>query len=84
MVYQIKILIERKEGILNPEAMVIQNATRQLGYEVENFGCGKYFYYESKEPTEESAKKEARDLSDRLLANPVIEKFKIISIKKIE
>ncbi len=82
MSYLIEILVRRKKGVLDPEAMVISNAIKQLGYNVENFGQAKLFYYVSKQETEVDAKKEAKELSDKLLTNPIIERFDIISIKE--
>lgn len=82
MPYLVKILIERKPGVLNPEAKIIQNAARQIGYDVANFEYGKYFSYASKQKTREKAEEEARELSGKLLANPVIENFKIVSIEE--
>jgi len=82
MPYLVKILVRYKSEVLNPEGRVIENAAKTLGYDVENLDKGKYFSYISKKKTKPETKKQALELSDKFLANPIIEKFDIISIKK--
>jgi phosphoribosylformylglycinamidine synthase subunit PurS len=82
MSYLVKILVEKKTGVLNPEAKAIEGATASLGYDVSDFGCGRQFSYKSKKTTEEDARTEADELSKKLLANLIIEKYNIISIEK--
>jgi phosphoribosylformylglycinamidine synthase len=82
MVYLVKILVRYKEGILNPEARVIGEAAKSLGYDLSNLDKGKYFSYTSGQNTRENVENEASGLSKKLLSNPIIEKFEIISIEE--
>ncbi|MEK6926055.1 MAG: phosphoribosylformylglycinamidine synthase subunit PurS [Nanoarchaeota archaeon] len=81
MSYLIEILVKPKDGILNPEARVIGEAAKSLGYDLKNLNKGKYFSYASEKSTKEEAEKEAKELSEKLLSNPIIEKYEIVSIK---
>ncbi len=85
MPYLVEILVTYKKHIRNPEAGVIQACIRNvLNYDIENMDKGKYFSYVSKQKNEEDTKKEAEELSDKLLANINMETFKILSIKNLD
>jgi phosphoribosylformylglycinamidine synthase subunit PurS len=84
MSYLVEILVTFKSGILNAEAQTIENALKEgLGYEVDDFNKGKYFSYVSRQKTDTAARKEAEELSDKLLANIIIENYKIISVRDV-
>lgn len=82
MSYLVKILVEKKAGVLNPEAKAIEGATASLGYDISNLSCGRQFSYQSKKPTDDDARAEADELSKKLLAKLIIEKYEIISVEK--
>jgi len=84
MGYLVEVLVKYKPGVLNPQGRVIEGAARNLGYKIENLDTGKYFSYVSKMEDENTTKIEALALSNKLLANPVIERFNIVSIKKVK
>lgn len=85
MTYLVKILVEYKPGLLDPEAKTIEKAARgNLGFDIAEFKTGKHFTYISKKLTRHETKKEAVSLADTLLANTVIENYTLLSIKKQE
>lgn len=82
MTYLVKILVRRKEGILNPEAKVIEKAAQQLGYNIGNLDKGNHFSYISEQNTKDKAEKEASELCNKLLANIIIDRYEIVSIEE--
>ena len=82
MSYLVEILVKYKKGLLDPEAKTIQSALAQMGYDVSELKTGKYFSYTSNKKSKEDARKQAEELSNKLLTNPLIENFNIISIKE--
>ncbi len=72
-----KIVVNYKPGILNPEAKTIKNALGSLGYEgIDDIETGKYFQLTfSEELSKDEVDKLTIDLCDRLLTNPVIQRY---------
>ena len=66
--------------MLDPQGKVIQQTLHNMGHEyVHNVRQGKYFEIEIDEENYEIAKKKTEDICKKLLANLVIEDFKIIN-----
>ena len=64
--------------MLDPQGKVIQQTLHNMGLEyVHNVRQGKYFEIEIDEENYEIAKKKTEDICKKLLANLVIEDFKI-------
>ncbi|MEK6918314.1 MAG: phosphoribosylformylglycinamidine synthase subunit PurS [Nanoarchaeota archaeon] len=83
MPYLVKILVEKKPGVLNPEAKAIEGATASLGYNISEFSCGREFSYKSSKSTEKQARAEADELSKKLLANMIVKRYEIVSVEKL-
>jgi phosphoribosylformylglycinamidine synthase len=61
-------------GIADPQGATIERALPALGFEgVHDVQVGKAFRFTVDAPDEASARAQAEQLSERLLANPVIE-----------
>ncbi len=67
-----------KEGVLDPQGKAIHHALTTLGFSgVESARVGKQIVLELKSSDKESALKEVEKMSETLLANTVIEEYKI-------
>ena len=76
---KIKVVVTLKNGVLDPQGKAIQQTLNGMGFpEVENVRQGKYFDLEINEKDEVKAKSKAEEMCKKLLANLVIEDFKIL------
>ena len=76
---KIKIVVTLKNGVLDPQGKAIQQTLNGMGFpEVESVRQGKYFDVEINEKDETKAKSKAEEMCKKLLANLVIEDFKIL------
>jgi phosphoribosylformylglycinamidine synthase PurS subunit len=73
---KVRILVSLKESILDPQGQTVKNALHTLGYrKVRDVREGKVFELDLPGVTEEEAKTLIPVISDRVLANPIIEEF---------
>jgi len=77
MIYNAKIIIHLKRGMLDPEARAIRHALQNLGFNAQNLSSARLFEIEIDTDSAESAYKEAEKMCERLLANPVIHDYSI-------
>ena len=76
---KIKVIVTLKNGVLDPQGKAIQQTLNGMGFEnVKEVRQGKYFDIEINENNEVKAKSKVEDMCKKLLANLVIEDFKII------
>tara|TARA_B110001454_G_scaffold119778_1_gene111749 strand:- start:348 stop:581 length:234 start_codon:yes stop_codon:yes gene_type:complete len=76
---KISIIVTFKKEILDPQGKVIQQTLKNMGFKsIKNIRQGKYFDIELDETDKKEAKKVAEEISKKLLANLVIEEYKII------
>ena len=75
---QVMITIQKKPGVLDPEAQAIQQALYSLGFDdLQNITVGKQITVEINTNDQERAKYRAAKMCETLLANTVIESYKI-------
>jgi phosphoribosylformylglycinamidine synthase len=73
-----RVYVSYKDTVLDPQGKTVRNALRSLGYDdVVDVRQGKYFQIELKDMSREQAEKILREMADKILSNPVIEKFEI-------
>jgi phosphoribosylformylglycinamidine synthase len=73
-----KIHITLKQGVLDPQGKAVQNALAQLGFkDVNEVRQGKYIELELSETNPKRAKVEVQKMCEKLLANMVIEDFRV-------
>ncbi len=77
MKYDVTITIGLKEGMLNPEARAIQHALANLGFPTEGLSTARLYRITLDASNAAAAKKEAGQMCERLLANPVIHHYTI-------
>ena len=77
---KLSIIVTLKNNVLDPQGKVIQQTLHNMGIKtVNNVRQGKYFELEINEKNSEIAKKKGEEICKKLLANLVIEDFKIIN-----
>lgn len=73
-----QVFVKLKEGVLDPQGKAIQHAAESLGFEgVVSVRQGKVFDVEVDVSDEAKAKEVLGQLSEKLLANTVIEDFEV-------
>ena len=76
---KIKVIVTLKSGVLDPQGKAIQQTLNGMGFaNVKDVRQGKYFDIDVDESDEQKAKNSAEEICKKLLANQVIEDFKII------
>ena len=76
MQYQVKMYVSYKDGILDPVGKTTASALNSLGYlNIGAVAVGKYITFTLDAPSEEKARAQIKDMADKLLTNPVIEKY---------
>tara|TARA_B100000123_G_scaffold94713_1_gene68898 strand:- start:369 stop:602 length:234 start_codon:yes stop_codon:yes gene_type:complete len=76
---KIKIIVTLKSGVLDPQGKAIQQTLTGMGFnDVKEVRQGKYFDIETNESDETKAKKNVDEMCKKLLANLVIEDYKIL------
>lgn len=73
---KVRILVSLKESVLDPQGQTVKNALHTLGYnQVKDVRQGKVFEIELEGLGRSEAEKIIPEIADRVLANPIIEKF---------
>ena len=73
-----KVFVTLKKSVFDPQGKTIHDALRSLGYEnVSDVRQGKFFEVSLEGVSAEQAKTTAEEVARRVLANPVIESFKV-------
>ena len=76
---KVKVIVTLKSGVLDPQGRAIQQTLNGMGFaNVKDVRQGKYFDLDINENDEQKAKHSAEEICKKLLANQVIEDFKII------
>ena len=76
---KIKVIVTLKSWVLDPQGKAIQQTLNGMGFaNVKDVRQGKYFDINIDESDEQKAKLSAEEICKKLLANQVIEDFKII------
>ena len=73
-----RVFVTLKPSILDPQGQTITDALHTLGYgTVQDVRQGKYFELELEAASAEQARSLAAEVADTLLANPVIESYRV-------
>jgi phosphoribosylformylglycinamidine synthase len=76
---KISVIITLKKDVLDPQGKVIHQALDGMGFnDVNEVRQGKYFEIDTKETDPKKAKEKVEEMCKKLLANLVIENYKII------
>ena len=79
---KVSIVITLKKDVLDPQGKVIHQTLDGMGFkDVNEVRQGKYFEIDTKETDNDKAKTKVEEMCKKLLANLVIENYKIIDPK---
>jgi phosphoribosylformylglycinamidine synthase subunit PurS len=76
MKFRATVQITLRPSVLDPQGVAVRAGLQQMGYaQVEEVRVGKYVQMELEAENEELARQQVDQISDKLLANPVIENY---------
>jgi len=76
LIYKFEVKILYKDNVNDPQGLTISESANRIGFEnVKSIRSGKIFILEIESESEEKASSVAENISDKLLSNPIIEKF---------
>jgi phosphoribosylformylglycinamidine synthase PurS subunit len=79
---KISVVITLKKDVLDPQGKVIHQTLDGMGFDdVNEVRQGKYFEIDIKEDDPKKAKDKVEEMCKKLLANLVIENYKIVDFK---
>ena len=79
---KISVVITLKKDVLDPQGKVIHQTLDGMGFkDINEVRQGKYFEIDTKETDSDKAKVKVEEMCKKLLANLVIENYKIIDPK---
>ena len=79
---KVSVIITLKKDVLDPQGKVIHQTLDGMGFKnVNEVRQGKYFEIDTKETDNSKAKAKVEEMCKKLLANLVIENYKIIDPK---
>ena len=81
--YHSRILVTLRQSILDPQGKAVEHGAHSLGYErVRNVRIGKFVELDVDAASREEAEKITKEVSEKLLANPIMEDFSCTTEKK--
>jgi phosphoribosylformylglycinamidine synthase len=79
---KISVIITLKKDVLDPQGKVIHQTLGGMGFDdLNEVRQGKYFEIDTKENDPKKAKDKVEEMCKKLLANLVIENYKIIDVQ---
>ena len=73
-----RVFVTLKPSVFDPQGNTVAEALHSMGYgSVKDVRQGKYFELDIDTSNADEARKIVNEVSDKLLANPVIESFKV-------
>jgi phosphoribosylformylglycinamidine synthase subunit PurS len=73
-----RVYVTLKPSVFDPQGRVVADALSSLGYEdVQDVRQGKFFDLELNDTDPAAARARVTEMADRLLANPVIESYRV-------
>ena len=79
---KISVIITLKKDVLDPQGKVIHQTLDGMGFsDINEVRQGKYFEIDTKESDPNKAKDKVEEMCKKLLANLVIENYKVIDVQ---
>ncbi len=76
MIYKYEVKILYKDNVNDPQGLTITESANRIGFKgIKNIRSGKIFIVEIDSESKEKAEVAIEEISDKLLSNPIIEKF---------
>jgi phosphoribosylformylglycinamidine synthase len=80
--FRVSLHITPRRGLLDPQGKAVADALHTLGFTaVRDVHVGRHLIVELDAADADAAKREARAMCDRLLANPVTEDFDVAAVE---
>lgn len=80
--FRVPVQIVPRAGILDPQGSAVAGALRTLGFDgVRDVHVGRFVTVEVDAATSDAAERAVREMCEKLLANPVIEDFRIEEVR---
>jgi len=74
--FHVEVYVRIKKSLLEPQGITIEKAMRRLGMQnIRNTRVGKLIEFDIEAENEDAAQTQVEEISNKLLANPVIEDF---------
>jgi len=74
--FHVEVYVRIKKSLLEPQGITIEKAMKRSGMQnVKNTRVGKLIEFDIEAENEDAARIQVEDISNKLLANPVIEDF---------
>ena len=77
MIYQTKVNIQLKKGILDPEGDTIKKTLTRMGYPVTKFATSKSMLVDLEADDADDAIAIVNDMCEKILANPVLHNYSV-------
>lgn len=79
---KIRVYVSLKNGVLDPQGVTISKALKNMGFgSVNDVRVGKFIDVEVSEKDKAKAEEQVKQMCEKLLANTVIENYKIAQIE---
>lgn len=79
--YRTSVHILPRDGILDPQGHAVADALHSLGFaQVRDVRVGRHIVVDTDADSPQAARDAVRSMCERLLSNPVIEDFEIVSV----
>ena len=81
--FRVAVQVVPRRGLLDPQGKAVADALHSLGFAgVAAVHVGRHLVLELDSADEESARRDTRDMCERLLANPVTEDYEIAEVTR--
>ena len=77
MTYRVEVYVLPLPELRDPQGQAVEGALRRLGFEVSRVRVGKVIQMELEAESPEEAERLGAEAAKKLLANPVIEEFRV-------
>ncbi|MEW6059215.1 MAG: phosphoribosylformylglycinamidine synthase subunit PurS [Actinomycetota bacterium] len=84
MRFRCRVEVELKPGLLDPQGKAVEGSLPAMGWtNVSNVRIGKAIWMDVEASDEQTAIARVQEIAERLLSNPVIERFVVRSVEEI-
>jgi phosphoribosylformylglycinamidine synthase len=84
MRFTFEVLVRLKPGLLDPQGKAVEGSLPAMGWtNVSSVRVGKHVELTVEAPSEDAARAQVEEMARRLLSNPVIEEFQILTAEQV-
>jgi phosphoribosylformylglycinamidine synthase PurS subunit len=84
MRHRFEVLVQLKPGLLDPQGKAVEGSLPAMGWKnVANVRVGKHIELTVDADSEREAREQVEEMARRLLSNPVIEDFRILTAEQV-